>query len=277
MKKLNQDLIGKILLKIKKNRKYETISDKIITPEIIAYLKSNPRAKDDKQTIKEIRARLHRLYSSYQTKKKRKSHKYLQELQDAVKNKQDLKDINRKLLSMTLSTKERLEDYSHLYENIFQITGKPKVIVDLAAGFNPLSFPLMNLSSLSYYAYDIDEKDIEFLNKYFKIMKPLGLKGKAAILDLNNIKNISKLPSSDIIFLFKVIDLLDKKKKTISEELIMKLLPKTKFIIASFATKTLTRKPMNLPRRRGFELMLRRNNLMFKTIKLSNEIFYVIY
>ena len=92
-----------------------------------------------------------------------------------------------------------------------------------------------------------------------------------------NLEKISDLPLADIIFVFKLIDLLNTKNKKPGEELIKKLIEKTKFIVASFATKTLFRKQMNFPRRKGFELMLARNNLNFHKIEIKNEVFYVIY
>ncbi len=270
--------INKLLIKIKQNKKYKSLSNEIVLEEIKTFLKSNPNSNsiEDKQTIKIIRAKLHRLYSSYQTKKKRKKDLYLEELEIAIKGNKELDEITKELLSITLSTKERLEDYNYLYKEIFKITQPPKTIIDLGAGLNPLSFPLMNIKNLNYYAFDIDLDDMSLLNKYFKIMKQKGLIGKAAILDVRDFEKNSKLPFSDIVFMFKLIDLIDEKNKKISEKLIIELLSKTKFIVASFATKTLTRKPMNIPRRIGFEKMLERNKINFQTIKTSNEIFYVI-
>ena len=78
--------------------------------------------------------------------------------------------------------------------------------------------------------------------------------------------------------MFKLIDLIDKQNHKPSEELITNLFKnkKTKFIVASFATKTLTRKSMNHPNRKWFELMLKRNNLKFNSFNTNNEIFYII-
>lgn len=281
---MKNQFLAQILQQVKSHKKYKNLDDNLIINEIKQYLKSNPKATVNKQTIKEIRAKLHRLYSSYQTKKKKKADAILANLKQAIsgKDRQDRQNpkevlkVTNKLLSLTLSTKERLSDYQHIYKEIFKITGKPKTILDLGAGLNPLSFPLMNLDSLTYYSYDIDKQDIKLLNKYFKIMKARGLIGKALILDVRNLSKVSFIPSSNIVFIFKLIDLIDTKKKKISEELIKTLIKKTKFIIASFATQTLTRKSMKLPKRRGFELMLERIGLKFKTIKTSNEIFYVI-
>lgn len=269
---MQNQLINNLLAEVKQNKKYSSISDEIIKNEINNYLKKNPIKKITKQDIKEIRNQLHKSYASFQTKKKNKISIYLDEL----KQNPDDKNITTKLLSITLSTKERLKNYQYIYKEIFKITGKPKVIIDLGAGFNVFSYPLMNFSMVEYYSYDINEKDIEFLNEYYKIMKSKGLYGKAAILDLRDLRQISKLPSTDIIFLFKLIDIIDKENHKPSEELIKQLIPKTKFIIASFATKTITRKQMNFPNRKWFELMLERNNLKFHIIKTDNEIFYII-
>lgn len=266
-----------LLEQVKAHKKYKNLDNNLVIEEIKQYLKSNPKATINKQTIKDIRAKLHRLYSSYQTKKKKKAEDILDELTINLNNSGKLKEITNQLLSLTLSTKERLNDYQILYKQIFKITGKPKTIIDLGAGLNLLSYPLMNLSSLKYLSYDINNEDIKLLNKYFKIMKPRGLNGKASILDVRNINDIARLPNSDVVFMFKLIDLIDTKKKKISEELIKTLIKKTQFIVASFATQTLTRKSMKLPQRRGFELMLERIGLSFKTIKTSNEIFYVVF
>ena len=186
-------------------------------------------------------------------------------------------EITKTLLATTVSTKERLNYYESVYKHIFEITGDPSTIIDIGAGINPLSFPFMDLDFVNYHAYDIDEKDVTFLNEYFKIMRE-EIDGCAEILDVRSAKT-EYFPHADIVFLFKVVDLLDTKKKKYSYELIRGLLESNKanYIIASFATKTLTRKKMNLQRRVGFEKALARLNFQWKDFSIENEIFYVIY
>src|SRR3989338_7250173 len=226
--------MNELITKIKQNKKYNSIADNIIKKEIQRYIQKNkePVTKKDIQIlIKNVRAQLHRLYASYQTKKK---------------------------------------------SQIQLLLGKIKC--DFGSGLNPFSIPLINIPHVAYYAYDIDEKDVTILNDYFQIMKH-SVDGKAEVIDLEYI-NWKKIPTSDLILMFKVIDLIDtksKRKNKISEEIIINALNgKTKNVIASFATRTLTRKPMNLPRRIGFEKMLERNKLQFQTFSIENEIFYVI-
>jgi len=278
----DSQLIEIIVDKVRNQKKYKTIAEEVITSEVKSYFKKNPGAKDNKDTIKQIRSELHKSYSSFQTKKKKKREHYLEEL----KQNPDSDEIQDNLLSITVSTKERIPYYKDLYQKIFKITGNPKTIVDLGCGLNPLSYPLMNLGNkngvkegakpLAYYAYDIDEEDMNFLNDYFKIMNSFGLNGKAAIMDVRNIKSLSCLPPTDIIFLFKVLDIIDRENHKPSEELIQQLIKKTRFIVASFATKTLTKKQMRYPKRKWFELMLERLDLKYKTIETFNEIYYII-
>ncbi|MFA5174415.1 MAG: hypothetical protein WC438_04505 [Candidatus Pacearchaeota archaeon] len=269
---IKNNLLKNSLDEIKKNKKYKTISDEIIVEEIKKYLEKNKTEEINKEDIKIIRASLHKSYSSFQTKKKNKRYQYLEKLKQ---NQKETSTIN-KLLSMVLSTKERLKNYSEIYKKIFSITNTPQTIIDLGSGFNPLSYPYMNLKKVYYFAYDIDEEDINFLNEYFLTMKNQGLNGIAKILDLRNTEKIKKIPKSDIVLLFKVIDILDKENHKISEELIKELINKTRYIVASFATKTITRKFMNYPDRKWFELMLERNNLQYQKFQTENELFYII-
>ncbi|MBS3078810.1 hypothetical protein J4218_01690 [Candidatus Pacearchaeota archaeon] len=277
-----ESLTTQLLQEIKKNKKYSSIADEIVLEEINNHLKKNKVEKITKQDIKEIRSKLHRLYSSYLRGKKSKRTKLLHELKNVISREDTSKkplgvvDIINKILSTAVSAKERLEDYEEIYNKIFQITDKPKTIIDIGCGLNPISYPYMQIDNLNYFAYDIDNEDINFLNEFFKIMRPFGLNGNAQILDAKNLTNVSMIPNGDIIFLLKLIDLINTKDAKPGEELIKILMNKTKFIVASFATRTIGGKPMNLPRRKGFELMLERINLKFEIIKTRNEIFYVI-
>jgi len=263
--------------KIKENKKYKSISEDIVIKEIENYMRKYQTDQDDlyddKFAIKVIRKELHRLYSSYQTKGKKKRDQLLKDL----KSDPDNSKIQKKLLSLTLSTIERLPHYEKLYKDIFKITKQPSSVIDLGAGLNPLSFPLTGLpKSTIYHSYDIDTEDIKFLNEFFKT---LNINGKAEILDARDLDKLKKLPNSDIIFMFKLYDLIvpkAKNQKKLGEEIINLLMTKTKYLVASFATKTLTRKSMKLPRRIGFEMMLDRNQLKYELIETDNEIYYIV-
>jgi hypothetical protein len=266
--KIEKDFIKKI----KDNKKYISISDSIIKREVKEYARKYNLNFYNEEDIKNIRKQLHRFYSSYQTKAKKKIPKLLEELK---KNNRDFEIIN-KILSASLSTKERLDKYPFIYDKIFEVSKKPNFIIDLGCGLNPFSITYMKLKDIRYNAYDINEKDLEFITDFFLIMK---IDGKAEIMDVRDLDSLKKIPHSDIIFMFKLYDLIvpkNRRLKKIGEEIIKVLKQKADFIVVSFATKTLSRKLMNLPRRIGFEMMLDRNNMKYNFIQTDNEIYYVI-
>ena len=278
----NNTKMQELLKKIKANKKYSSISDEIVKKEIEKFSKRyQANLYNDKVAIKVIRKELHRLYSSYQTKGKRKRNAMLNDLRELINknaSQPEVLELTNTILKTTLATKERLDKYPTIYQKIFKITGKPKSITDLGCGLNPISIPYMKLGKIKYNAYDIDEEDINFLNEFFKT---LNIDGKAKILDARETDELSKLPKTDIILMFKLYDLIipksKKQRKRISEDIINTLKTKANYLVISFATKTLTRRSMKLPRRIGFEMLLDRNQLSYEFIETDNEIYYVVF
>ena len=220
----------------------------------------------DKEIIKEVKTRLHKIYGSFQINKKKKRDMFLEELKD---NPSSI-DIHRKILETNLSTKERMRAYQTLYYRIFRLTGQPNSILDIGSGINPVSYPYLECDP-TYTALEIDQEDVDFINKYFKIKK---IKGKAELKAINR-NNIADLPNADVVFLFKVIDPLEVKKGHKFTEILLKNL-KSRNIVASFSTKTVSNKMMKYPRRGWFEKLLQRIGYKFRIVKTQNEFYYVI-
>lgn len=253
-----------ILKLIKQSKKYKHLSNEVIENSISKYQKQNPKWQEYKPeyVIKEIKSKLHDIYGSFQNRSKKKIDKYLED-----------KDIDS-ILKTNKSTKERINDYSSLYKEIYKITESPKTILDLGAGLNPCAYSYFP-NKPKYFAYDINEEDTLFLNNFFK---SFNIDGKAETLDLANINNLKKLPTTDLCFMFKVIDPIEKQEKghKLAEEIIESLKTKCKFLVISFATKTLSGRRMNFPHRGWIERLLERLNLKYNKILKENEIYYVI-
>lgn len=276
-----------ILNAVKKNKKYEPISDELLNDEIEKYFKKNPKSinnidktksKKFKQIISEIRKNLHLISGSFKTNKKIDTSDLLLKLEKAFNDnsKQEILQLHKKILKTSISSYERLENYKSLYAQIFKFTKKPKSIIDLGCSLNPISYIFTNLNELRYYAYDINKDDISLLKKYFVLMKRYTkLNGDAEILNILKINSIKNIPYADVCFMFKVIDPIEYTKGHKSSESIIKNI-NCKYIVASFATKTLSGKSMNYPYRGWFERMLNRIELSFEKILFENEVFYVI-
>ena len=164
--------------------------------------------------------------------------------------------------------------YPALYAELFQRIGKPKTILDLGCGLNPVSYPFMGLEDVTYFCCDVDEQDIHFLQAYFACIP--ALHGTATVLDLSQINAVKKLPQADVAFLFKVLDPLERGKKGHRlAEAIITAVP-ARHIIASFSTQTISGKQMNHPYRGWMERMLTRLQFSFTAFATENEFFYIM-
>ncbi|MDP2930044.1 MAG: hypothetical protein Q8N56_00340, partial [bacterium] len=153
-----------------------------------------------------------------------------------------LKETVLPILQLQSSIKERIPILDTFYQKIFAITGQPKTIIDWACGLNPLTWPWMDTAAspenCRYLGFDIDKEQNDFLNNIFKTvnLKQFEIKLGDILID--------KSPQADVIFLLKLLPLLEHQQKGVSLE-ILKNLP-ANFLVVSFPTKTLGGKQRNM-------------------------------
>lgn len=279
---LDQERIAVLIREIKKKKELQSINDNFVEeylskclvqePKVLKSLQENfnPRSKAYVSIIKAVRSRLRRVYGLFRDDPAQRK-KLVQELLKAPKEKRP--KIIDEILATHSSTKERLSFYDALYSKLFAITGKPKTILDLGCGINPFSFPYMGLLECSYYAYDINEEEINNINQYFQSLcrENSSFLGKAMMADILKVK----LPKADICFLFKMTDVVDRGKGHKKTEELLKKIP-AKYVVVSFATKTMSGKAMTAPRRKWVEWLCKRLGYEFTILEFSNELFYVV-
>ena len=232
---------------IKKKKELRDIDNDFILDMFGRYNISNLTPKEKKVLIKDTRAKLRLIYGLFRTKQK------------------------GPILERHASTRERLLYYKELYHHIFEITGKPKVILDLGCGVNPFSYRYLGIKPV-YYAYDISHSEINAINGYFSRS---DIKGKAEILNLMHVDEVKKLPKADVAFIFKMTEMFDLGKGHKKPEEVLLQIP-SKWLVVSFATRTMSGKRMTAPRRRWMEWLCTRLGWGYELIEFPNEIFYVI-
>ncbi len=269
---VKREIADRIISRIKKRKGLENADDDIVAGKVKYFLSHNKRAlqklskaedfsqiersRELKALIKHVRAELRTVYGIFIDKS-------LASVKDDLEKG---KVREKKALSSHRSSKERMGFYRDFYRRIFSITGKPFSIIDIAAGMNPFSFPYMGIGSGVYYiALELNQNDADLIQKYFDAA---SIKGNALKHD---IKEKPIRYRADIAFAFKIFDMLDSK---IAERIIKEL--NVKWIAASFSTKTVSKKDMKAKRRAGFQKMLRRLGMEYKTLEFPNEIVYVI-
>ncbi|MBS3088349.1 hypothetical protein J4402_01060 [Candidatus Pacearchaeota archaeon] len=245
---------NQLILQILKKKELSGISKEIVKEILESYLNKNKISSENlspkqaKIIIKEIRSKLRNYAGQFQKKQK---------------NRQELleRDKLNELLKTHTSTAERLNFYPELKKLLTQL--KIKSVLDIGCGINPIA--LAN-KKIIYYAVDIKQDEIDLIKKFFR---KNDIRGK--VFPYNLLKINLSFPKADICLLFKILDTIEKR----AAERILKSI-KSKYILASFSTKTLSNKKMNQPRRYWFEHLLKRINLEYRIINSENEIFYLI-
>ncbi|MFP4400346.1 MAG: hypothetical protein ACLFPQ_00540 [Candidatus Woesearchaeota archaeon] len=295
---INLFLIDSLIQDIKKKKEFSSLDDPLVFNEVIKSIKKSSKrtkifseallekikkSKEYKQIIKDVRAILRRLYGMFQVEDIKKRKEHLLSIESELSKKRSLKknliEYHDAILSTHSSTEERLNIYPEIYKKIFKITKKPKSILDVGCGLNPCSLPYMNLKNIRYSAYDISLRDLEFLKDYFSIVKDYyNLKYSVDVINLLRAKkeNVFKgIKKHDVAFLFKVLEVVEMSKSHKISENIIRDIP-AKYVVASFPTKTLTKKLMNYIRRGWMHMMLERLGYKYHIIEDKNEIFFIV-
>lgn len=163
-----------------------------------------------------------------------------------------------------ISEKERADNYNKVKEILSSLNVKS--ILDIGCGLNPL---FLASNDIEYHAIDINTSYIDKINSFFK---KKGIKGRAFIYDLREIKPLS-LPMADICLALKVFDVIEKSGHKLAEKIIKSI--GCKYFLISFPTKTLSGKPMVHPQRGWIERLLLRLSYSFSLYKTKDEIFYL--
>jgi 16S rRNA (guanine(1405)-N(7))-methyltransferase len=175
----NKAEIEALVTAVKQSRKYGDASEDTIRQLAAEALR---RYKKPKQALKSVRTQLHSIMAPYLGDPDYEQAQAELTAVFAADDPEQIKTVCRNLLSTHLSTRERLPLLDSFYREIFAITGRPSSLLDIACGLNPLAFPWMSLpASARFYAYDIHEPRIDFLNHYFRLQ---GLEPLAKLQDV---------------------------------------------------------------------------------------------
>ncbi|MBN1160247.1 MAG: methyltransferase [Candidatus Diapherotrites archaeon] len=202
-----------LLETLKETKEYKTISEETLKRVI---KKNIEKYDNEKIAIKEIKKELYDLHNAYVKMIDYK--RALKQLEPAYKTKSPLKIKLAQEKILKRYDGRRMKVIDTFYKEIFKVTGKPKSIIDLGCGMNPLTFPWMDLpEDTEYTCYDLDSEEIKFLNEYFELA---GTKQKAIQQDIIS-KPVTK--KADVAFLFKLITCLEWQEPGSAKEIVEKI------------------------------------------------------
>jgi 16S rRNA (guanine(1405)-N(7))-methyltransferase len=230
--------------------------------------------QSQKEHLKSVKRKLHNIVAPYLGEPDYKTHStHLEEIQVPAIDSPEIKAFCKSVLAEHASTKERLPIIDEFYERVFSHTGKPDTLLDLACGMHPLAFPWMGLPlSIHYYAYDIIQPRVEFINHFFT---RIGLSPLAENRDI--LVNPPKI-KADLALIFKEAHRMEKRQPGCNQHLWTNL--DAEILAVSLPTQNLSGTHSlveqhralvqnNLPKKRSVEELLFENEIVFLIRKIS--------
>ena len=169
------------------------------------------------------------------------------------------------------STRERIGHLDRFFVEIFERTGAPSTLLDVACGLNPLAVPWMPLGpSTTYYACDIDAAMIEFLDE---VLGLLAVPHEAWVADAL----VDPLPTADVALLLKTIPCLERQRRGAGFGLVDALAAGV--VVASFPTASLggRSKGMATTHLEEFEAEARARDWRYDTLRFSGELAFLVW
>lgn len=213
--------------------------------------------KKDKDIEKAAREKLHGITSAFMTER---------EYKNALKLAED-GDLES-LLSCHASTRERLPlaDMDAAYDRIFEETGNPGSILDLACGMNPI-----------YLKHRLPDARIVGVDISGQSMAVIGAACDAEIRH-GDLLCEGSIPRErfDVCLLFKILPLLDRQESGSADRVLMEI--DAKFIVVSFPTRTLGGRNVGMAENYGkwMDNHMPANRSVKAKFETGNELFYIL-
>lgn len=158
--------MGAVVAAIKASRKYHAIGEETIRALVE---QAAPEHRKRKALEKAVRRRLHGIAASHLGDPDYEALR--RELLDARARGDEGAEraACERALQQHLSTRERWPYLAGFYAAIFEHTGVPETLLDLACGLGPLALPWMRLpASARVLAYDLQEPRVAMLDAYLR-------------------------------------------------------------------------------------------------------------
>jgi 16S rRNA (guanine(1405)-N(7))-methyltransferase len=206
-----------------------------------------PRARNVDDAVKRVKRRLHQAIGAYRGAAD--VDRVLEPIRAAWSG--DLADeafraACRVALARHASTAERLPNIDRFFAPIWELTGAPRMLLDLACGLGPLSLPWMGLvADATYRACDADRHSLAVVEAFLTLVgQPAAVEG----CDL--VASGPPTARADVALLLKLIPLLDRQEPSAAARCLAAL--DAGHAVVSFPARSLG------GRRRGMEATYRR-------------------
>lgn len=223
-----------IVEKLRQTTKYADLSEETLAWAASWALK---RVKAPKEALKAAKKKLHQVYGAYIVPGQLKTLRAA--LQRETSSPDDLQDVCRDVMSMHVSTKERLAIMENLYADIMARTGAVSSVLDVACGYNPFAIPWMGLpQGCTYTGMEINCAQAAMIDGFVSRHWPFA---KVVCQDV-----LRRPPQEeyDLLLLLKSVPCFEQQEPGAAEALLSSV--KARYLAVSFPTQSIGGRKKNM-------------------------------
>ena len=133
------------------------------------------------------------------------------------------------------TSRERLAFIDEYYARVFALTGRPRVLLDLACGLNPVFLPWMDLApDAQYHAYEIRARRVDFLNRFFAALR------FPALAKVQDVIVRPPVETGDVALLLQEAHRMEQRRSGATRILLDQL--QVRFVVVSLPIRSLSRR-----------------------------------
>jgi 16S rRNA (guanine(1405)-N(7))-methyltransferase len=219
--------VSKLVAAVRAGAKYRHLDAGLVEAVAAAEL---AKGRSFKESVKATRNKLHQVAGAYLPERPEYT-AWARAIAQAT-DEDERRALLRQTMSNHASTRERLPFLDTFYTTILSDLPPIHTLLDLACGLNPLAAAWMPLAEgARYYACDIYQDQVDFLNDFFQ---QRGQQGRAFVANL-----LEATPDQpvDVALLLKTIPCLEQLDKSIGPRLLAQI--NAPVIVVSFPARTL--------------------------------------
>jgi 16S rRNA (guanine(1405)-N(7))-methyltransferase len=223
---MTDERVAEIVADLRETKKYRAVSASVLERTaqwaLARYV--------DREALKAAKRKLHQVYTAYCPPG---AIVRLRRLVAALppSDSPGFRDACREIMRGHTSTAERLGQLDDLYPRLWELTGPPQSVLDLACGFHPFALPWMGLAAnVNYVPCDLDERLIEQVNVF------LGHLGRPATARCQDVLT-DCLEPADVVLILKSLPCLEQQEPGANVRLLRGLQART--AVVSFPTASL--------------------------------------
>lgn len=228
--------IQAVVADLRKSAKYATLCEAALERIAGWALDRHPRPKD---AVKAAKRKLHQVFGAYlDPGAVAMAERVVNDL-GASPDFAALDQAAGDILRHHASSKERLASLSQFYEALWQVTGPPASVLDIACGFSPFALPKMGLpAECRYDAVDIDTRLMAAAERF------RDLYGQPGHVEAGDVLVTAPEKGADVALVLKTLPCLDQQEAGAGARLLRQI--KARAIVVTYPVRSLGGRDKNM-------------------------------